>query len=112
MCLNLAQWAQRHGGTMVLIESWQDFYDSPANSHAAQIANLGWDRSCPNIRTMVEGTLFEGPAAWEKIIAAFPELNGVQWLATRLGLTGALAKTVDQAAKVTRRWCRSCGGRR
>jgi predicted DCC family thiol-disulfide oxidoreductase YuxK len=112
LCFDLAQWAKRHGGTSVTVESWQDFFDSSPNPYAELLAASGWDRSCPNLRAIVEGRLVEGPDAWERIIAALPELSKLQWLASRLGLTTALAKAVNHSGKVTRRWCRACGGRR
>ncbi len=111
LCQSLAKWVERQGRVEVKVDSWQNFFDQSGVVYGPQLQGLGWDRTCPNLRALVNGELMEGVAAWAVIISVMPELRGLHWLASRLGLTGVVAKVVNSTSHAGRRLCRSCRGR-
>lgn len=111
LCQTLGKWVERQGRAEVQVDSWQNFFDHSGAVYGSQLKELGWNRTCPNLRALLNGELMEGAAAWAVIIGLMPELRGLHWLASRLGLTGVVAKVVNSTSHAGRRLCRSCRGR-
>lgn len=55
-----------------------------------------------------DGARHEGIAAWQKVLELYPDLRGLHWAASRLGLARETARVLERTATLARRFCWTC----
>lgn len=112
LCSSLAAMLERRGAGGLGCESWQDYCKrtqpeqdglSSAACHAPHPV-----ASPDRIHVVMEGELFSGVLAWEKILTLHPDFSGLMWMAARLGLTRQAAYVTQSTTSLLRRLCSRC----
>lgn len=107
LCQTLASLAARRAGPALRFDSWQSFAVSPEAQ--AVLADDVLARPADRLRVFTDGRLIEGDAAWAHLLTAHRDLDGLNWLAARIGMQGATIKAFAGTGALLRRLCRRCG---
>ena len=80
--------------------AWQAFVAAQGNAPASAATTL---------RVLVEGEMLEGQAAWDYLLKNYHDMEGLNWIAQKLGLRREATIMLDRAGHALRRvFCRRC----
>lgn len=106
LCRRLAEYGRvRATGTLEFV-SWQEFVTRPEAS--AYFTETERAAEPDQLRVIDGGAVRDGSAAWEAILAAYPPFESLTWIASRLGLLGALSRATYHGGHWARRRCATC----
>lgn len=99
--------ARRAAGELRFI-SWQEFLLTAEAT--ARLPSPALARAADSLRVLTGETLLEGEGAWAFLLERYRDLAGLNWMASRLGLTQPVAKVLERSGGVLKRFCWSCRG--
>ena len=103
LCRTLAGFLQRRAHGAFRVKPWQEFARSPEGATGTM------EKSSSNLRVFLAGSLLEGEAAWDYLLENYHDMDGLNWIAQRLGLRRETAVVLDRAGHALRRlFCRRC----
>ncbi len=98
LCTTLAKFMQRHAPNLVF-QTFTDFQATKQSIDPMLKSSLGVYR---------EGSYLHGTEAWQWMLAEHPDLQGLNWLAGKLGLTKTVSRSLEILGHTARRLCLSC----
>jgi predicted DCC family thiol-disulfide oxidoreductase YuxK len=102
LCRNLAAWVERrsHGAIQSLPWPIDETLDAEI---AARTNDIGFRKG---------DQVLYGRDAWQTLLSEHPDMQSLDWLAQKLGISSALTSLVSSAAHAVKRLCISCKSRR
>lgn len=96
LCRSLAHWARTRAGATMEFVSWQVYYEN--------------ETAVPTVLRVLSGDrTLDGPDAWAFLLAHFPDLVALNWVAERLQIRPGVARALHAVGSASRRLCRGCG---
>ena len=99
MCRSLAGFLQKRSAFAVM--PWQDFALEQGEESAG--------KSPATLKVLLPEALLEGTAAWDYLLENYRDMDGLNWLAQKLGLRREAAAALEHTGHALRRlFCRRC----
>lgn len=106
LCRRLADYGRVRAGDTLEFVSWQEFVTLPA---AEAILSETERRGDPDQLRVVDGErVLAEKHAWEAILAVYPPFESLSWIATRIGILGAVSSATYYGGHWARKVCGGC----
>ncbi|SCA62758.1 hypothetical protein SCG7086_AD_00210 [Chlamydiales bacterium SCGC AG-110-P3] len=105
LCTRLAQYAQHHTGSGIAYSTWQEFRTS---AEAVDSFNITANTSANELCIVAGDTMLQGSEAWLLLLKLHPSLHSFAWIASKLGLQGQAARSLNRVGHLLKKLCSTC----